>query len=428
MFDDVTHPAHCCNNNSENPQSSPPDYSFQPEVVAYAIAAIAAGENPLIVSPTGSGKSHIIADIISALREGRKNVLVITHRREIITQISQKLHALGIKHGVILAGVDPRPMEAVQVASVQTLWIRGIKNNAMIRPAADVIIIDEAHHTPAATYTKIIESYPEARIVGCTATPCRGDGRGLGGAFSKIIEAPQVAALITRGVLVKTIVYTPVTVNLKGVKTVKGDYHEGQLAHRMDTPQLIGDIGENYAKFGQNRKTVVFAVNVAHSMHICEEFIRLGFKAEHLDGDTPVETRNATLARLKSGETQIISNCMILTEGFDCPDIGCIILARPTKKMGLYRQMLGRALRGAPGKTDAIVIDHSGAVRAHGLAEDHVDWFLDPDLKARSSEAHQSRGDGEQSRGLLECSQCSALRVGGQPCPNCGFLPRRPPK
>jgi superfamily II DNA or RNA helicase len=100
VFEDVTHPAHCCNNNSENPQSSPPDYSFQPEVVAYAIAAIAAGENPLIVSPTGSGKSHIIADIIRLLREGRKNVLVVTHRREIITQISQKLHALGIRHGV----------------------------------------------------------------------------------------------------------------------------------------------------------------------------------------------------------------------------------------------------------------------------------------------------------------------------------------
>ena len=178
MFDDVTHPAHCCNNNSENPQSSPPDYSFQPEVVASAIAAIAAGENPLIVSPTGSGKSHIIADIIRLLREGRKNVLVITHRREIITQISQKLH--GIRHGVILAGVDPRPMEAVQVASVQTLWIRGIRNNAMIRPAADVIIIDEAHHTPAATYTKIIEFIsrgPHCRMHG-HAMPRRWAGAG----------------------------------------------------------------------------------------------------------------------------------------------------------------------------------------------------------------------------------------------------------
>jgi superfamily II DNA or RNA helicase len=147
-------------------------------------------------------------------------------------------------------------------------------------------------------------------------------------------------------------------------------------------------------------------------------------RAEHLDGSTPKDEREAILARLAFGDTEVVANYMVLTEGFDCPDIGCCILARPTKKMGLYRQMVGRGLRPAPGKTDVVILDHSGAVFQHGLPEDRVQWSLDPDRRAISPE-HQKR-QSSRYRKLIECSQCSTLRVGGQPCPNCGFLPRRP--
>jgi hypothetical protein len=115
---------------------------------------------------------------------------------------------------------------------------------------------------------------------------------------------------------------------------------------------------------------------------------------------------------------------MVLTEGFDCPDIGCIILARPTKKMGLFRQMIGRGLRPAPGKSDVVILDHSGAVFEHGLPEDRVVWPLNPDLRATAPE-HTKRQSRYESK-LIECSQCSTLRLGGKPCPNCGFLPKRP--
>ena len=116
---------------------------------------------------------------------------------------------------------------------------------------------------------------------------------------------------------------------------------------------------------------------------------------------------------------------MVLTEGFDCPDIGCIILARPTKKMGLFRQMIGRGLRPADGKSDCVILDHSGAVFRHGLPEDHVEWTLDPDQRAEAP-AHVARLE-RNAPALLECSQCGALRLGGKPCPCCGFLPQRPP-
>jgi DNA repair protein RadD len=239
-----------------------------------------------------------------------------------------------------------------------------------------------------------------------------------------MIECPQIAALIEQKHLVKSKIYAPVNPNLIGVRTVKGDYHEGQLAERMDTAKLVGDVVTHWHKYGERRRTVAFACSVGHSIHIRDEFVKSGVCAEHLDGSTPMAERDAILARLASGETEVVTNCMVLTEGWDMPEVGCCILARPTKKMGLFRQMIGRVLRPADGKTDAAVLDHSGAVFRHGLPEEHVEWTLSPDKKAHS-ETHQKRLR-RDAPALLECSQCTALRTAGQPCPACGFLPKRP--
>jgi superfamily II DNA or RNA helicase len=242
-----------------------------------------------------------------------------------------------------------------------------------------------------------------------------------------IIECPQVAELIEQKHLVKTRVYAPAEPDLKGVRVQAGDYVESQLAERMDQPKLVGDIVTHWHKYGERRKTVCFAVNVAHSVHLRDEFIKSGVKAEHIDGSTPKPERDASLARLASGEIELITNCMVLTEGWDMPEAGCCILARPTRKMGLYRQMIGRVLRPALGKTDAIILDHSGAVFRHGFAEDPVEWVLSLDLRSTSAK-HTARCEpGSKSR-LLECSQCSAIRVAGEPCPACGFLPQAPPR
>jgi DNA repair protein RadD len=185
------------------------------------------------------------------------------------------------------------------------------------------------------------------------------------------------------GYLVKTRVYAPIRPNLRGVRIRRGDYVEGELAERMDNPKLIGDIVTHWHKYGQPRKTVAFACNVAHSLHIRDEFVRSGVRAEHLDGATPDDERDAILARLETGETELVSNCMVLTEGWDMPEVGCAILARPTRQMGLFRQMIGRVLRPADGKPDAVILDHSGAVFAHGLPEDRVEWTLDPERRVR---------------------------------------------
>jgi DNA repair protein RadD len=177
-----------------------------------------------------------------------------------------------------------------------------------LRPAADLIFIDEAHHVPAKSYLDLIEAYPSARIIGLTATPCRGDGRGLGGVFESMVDLVQVQDLIDKGFLVPTKVYAAPPPNLKGVGTAQGDYIGSQLAAKMDTDRLVGNILVEWMKRAEGRKTVVFASGVGHSVHIRDEFLKFGIKAAHIDGKTPKDERDEILSALKRGDIQLVTN------------------------------------------------------------------------------------------------------------------------
>lgn len=401
---------------------------YQLEVIEQFERTVAAGKRRVIlVAPTGSGKTVIAAEIIRRAVAAGKRVLFIAHRRELIVQAGERLWAHGIDSGTIQAGFPPRPGEPVQVASIQTLWARAIRTAKIPLPMADIVIVDEAHHQRATTYERIVGSYPTATILGLTATPCRGDGRGLGNAFDELIECPQVPALIKLGHLVGTRVFAPSTPDLKGVKTVMGDYQERALSRRVNTDDLVGDVVTHWHRLAERRRTVAFAVDVAHSVHIRNEFIHSGVRAAHIDGGTPKDERDRILAQLKSGEVELVSNCMVLTEGWDSPDVACCILARPTKNMGLFRQMIGRVLRPAAGKTDALILDHSGAVFEHGFVEDEVRWELAEDRQAENTTKFSGAGNVGKGRQLTSCPKCAAVRLEGDGCSVCGWMPAPKP-
>jgi DNA repair protein RadD len=410
---------------------SPPTLRpYQLDVIARIESEIAAGRSRICVAaPTGSGKTVIAADLIAKNVACGKRVLFIVHRRELTDQTSQKLHTFGLDHGIIQAGYPTRPGARVQVASIQTLHSRALRSCTIDLPAADVLFVDEAHHARARTYEKLIAAYPHAIIIGLTATPCRGDGRGLGNIFQVLVECPSVAALATAGYLVPVKIFAPVRPDLSGISIARGDYVESQLAERMNTAPLVGDIVEHWYRLGEGRRTVVFTVNVAHSIHVRNEFRRSGVLAEHIDGSTPVEERKQILARFAAGTVDVVCNCAVLTEGWDRPEASCLILARPTRSLGLYRQMVGRVQRPAPaiGKTDAVILDHSGAVFVHGFPDDETIWTLREDRRAENRD-HRIRGHDNHAPALTTCPECSAVRFAGKPCTVCGWRPVKKPK
>ena len=277
---------------------------YQIDVVDKVEQALGTAARPLLVAPTGSGKTVIAAEIIRREVAKYRTVMFLAHRREIITQTSAKLTANGVRHGIVMAGMEPRPMELVQVASIDTLHVRGVRSKAMALPSADLLIFDEAHRARGRTREQLIALYPNATLLGMTATPCRGDGRGLGNIFDTMIECPQVADLIMGGFLVRSRIYAPVDPDLRGVRTQQGDYVVGQLERRMNTDDLVGDVVEHWLKYGERRRTVCFAVGVEHSVHIRNEFVQGG------DGRPAVRClRMATAAtrtshRLRRGRTR----------------------------------------------------------------------------------------------------------------------------
>lgn len=309
----------------------------------------------------------------------------------------------------------------MQIASVQTLHARAVRSSKIEPPPAALLVVDEAHHARAQTYRAILQQYPSAIVVGLTATPCRGDGRGLGNLFETMVECPQVAELIKGGFLVPSLVYAPSRPDLAGVEVRRGDYVESQLAERVDTRQLVGDIVVHWLRLANRRKTVVFATGVQHSVHIRDQFRVAGVWAEHLDGSTPTGERDAILAKLAAGTVDVVCNAMVLTEGWDCPSASCLVLARPSKSLGLFRQMVGRVLRPAPGKFDALILDHAGAVFEHGLPEEPITWKLSEDQRAENA-THGLRTR-QRMPTLTICPECAAIRLQGQPCGSCGWRP-----
>lgn len=329
-------------------------------------------------------------------------------------------------HGVIMANHHLwQPRRLTQVASVDTLRNRlRVDEDGKRRwdPVAKIIIIDEAHRSTAPSYETICAAHPEAVVLGLTATPCRQNGKGLGAFYEQLVMVAQPSELVRDGFLMEPTIYAPQTPDLEKVHVSDGDYNTKELQIAVDRPGLIGGVVQHFDLLvGHGRRSVVFAAGVEHSIHLRDRFREAGYLAEHIDGDTPAPERAEILRKINSGEIEVVTNCGILTEGWDLPNLDAVVLARPTKSLALYLQMIGRVLRPAPGKLRALVLDHAGNVDRHGWPTCDRDWELSTGASKTKPES------------LKNCPRCgyvmpSTARI----CEACQFVfvvkPKPPPE
>ena len=370
---------------------------------------------PLLVLPTGGGKTFVFCYIASNAANRGNKTLILVHRQELLRQTSDSLTALGVRHGLIAPGASPRFGELVQVASVQTI-VRRFDQIQSAGWSPDLIVPDEAHHATAGTWRQVLDRWRSARILGVTATPCRMDGSGLGEVFDAMIEGPQIADLIDAGHLSPPTVYAPpVVADLTGVRTRAGDYAKNELAERIDRPTVTGDAVAHYARICPGVPAIAFCVSVAHAEHVAEQFRAAGWNAASLDGSMPDADRKQRIADLAAGRLHVLTSCDIISEGTDIPVVGAAILLRPTKSLGLYLQQVGRALRLFPGKVEAIILDHVGNVAQHGLPDEPRDWSLEGRAKGK-----RAAPDGPPPP--LTCDGCfrQIRRPAPPACPTCG--------
>lgn len=343
--------------------------NYQIKVKEEILLALKDSRSVLLQLPTGGGKTIVMGSIVDSCNkrpQGVYKTLTVAHRDELIDQTADRyFNQFGIYTGKIKSGVKPDYSINHQVASVATM-VNRIEN---FNP--NVILIDEAHHASASTYQKLVKAYPNAKIIGVTATPYRLSGEGLINTFEKIVLGPTVEELEKAGSLVAAKILVD-RIDLSKVKMSKGDYDERQLNEAMIESEKVLSIVDTYIEKGEGKQMVVYATSIEHSKMIVEAFNWRGIKAAHVDGLS--NDRHVIFRKFKSKEIQIISNVGIATEGNDIPSIEIISLARPTKSLSLFLQMVGRGSRPMQGKAEYLIFDHANNVFEHGLPNKNHDW------------------------------------------------------
>jgi len=368
---------------------------------------------PLVVSPTGSGKTVMFSHIAHGAGQKNKRVWILVHRAELVEQTSRTMRQIGIHHGIIAAGWPIDPLPHVQVVSVQTVVRR---TGGLIPP--DLIIVDECHHAAAGTWGKILAAFPKAIRLGFTATPERLDGKGLASAFDCMVKGPEVGWLIENQFLTQPKYYAPPNqLNLDGLTVRAGDYAKDEVSAAVDKPSITGDAVSHYRRLCDGAPAVAFCASVAHAEHVAQAFADAGYRAATIDGTLDRQDRRARVRGLADGSIQVLTSCEIISEGFDIPSVTAAILLRPTKSLGMHLQQVGRVLRIAPNKPHAIILDHVGNCLRHGLAEEEREWNLEGRKKRK-----KKVGDDDDAPPVRQCPKCYACHVPAPTCPECGHV------
>ena len=363
----------------------------------------------LFVLPTGGGKTVLFSHITEATAARGNRVCVLVHRQELLRQASASLSRLGVPHGLIAANRSMDLSQAVQVASVQTMARRLHK---LPRDFFQLLVVDEAHHSNAGTWARVLEHCCRARVLGVTATPCRGDGRGLGEWYSAMVQGPSAAWLTERGYLAPARVLAPPGFETRGLRKRMGDFDMRQAGEILQAGQAMGDCLSHYRQHLAGRTAIAFCCSVPHAEAVAELFNRHGVAAASIDGKMRKDPGRieGLLSDLAAGRLKVLTSCELIGEGVDVPSVAGCILLRPTQSVSLHLQMIGRCLRPQPGKI-AVILDHVGNTQRLGHHLEEREWTLDGTPKR----------DREKAPSVKVCPKCfSAMPSAARECPDCG--------
>jgi superfamily II DNA or RNA helicase len=365
---------------------------------------------PVLVMPTGSGKTTVLAHLLRKRRE--RPVLFLCPWRQLVFQGAERFEQHHLPTGILMGSRKPQEGQTVHVASIQTAARRKLGDYSLV-------VVDECHRAVSRSCLALLDKYPNAKLLGLTATPVRLDGKPLSRAFDELLEPVSVQRLIEMKHLVPPRVYAPPEkLDLSKVRysRIKRDYASGSAGKAMSKPKLLGDAIAHWRKHANGRATFIYCCNVDHADHVCETFNRAGIVTEQIDGSTSKTARAEIFERLALGTTCCVTNIGVLTEGVDFPKLRCQILLRPTLSMGLHLQIIGRGLRPSAGKGDCIVLDHADNFRRHGFPQDERRWSL----KGRKKQTKPRKGQPPKAK---QCPKCKAMvPPSTYHCPHCDHV------
>ena len=374
----------------------------------------AGAKAPAFVLPTGGGKTTIFGDMSRSAVDKGKRVVILAHRRELITQAADRLQLFGLDPARVMPGGrggDGRSF----VASVQTL-----QNRLGEIPEPDLLVVDECHHAPAGQWANIRAAWPNARYVGFTATPVRSDGRGLREAFDTLLLGPSTRWLTDNGFLVPAQTFAPDEPDLSGVKRRMGEFDPMGLVEALERGRVVGNAVATWRHhFPHGGRAVAFCASLAHARKVAAQFNAAGVRAAVLTGSDKDVHRDATLAALRTGAVEVVCNVGIISEGFDLPDLDAVIWLCATESLGKWIQGNGRTLRPADGKTLALILDHVGNTWRHGMYDEEHEWTLDGRKAKPREQTHTEEG---QALSLVRCGRCFTMHPKAPVCPRCGMV------
>lgn len=387
----------------------------------------------LMQKATGAGKTRTAAYIVEKYSSTGRQVLWLVHRDELLMQAAMTFAENGIRHRVVAAKSSERAIRAEQfrefskchvddsaqvvVASIQTIVRRKDKID-WLQPSQ--IVADEAHLSLSTTWREVISWWPDARLLGLTATPTRLDGQSFnrkeGGLYDVMVQGPSPAELMRWGNLATYELYAPPLEFKKGVKQkIKGgDFDAKTLAEEFDTPVIYGDVVDHYRRYSHGKPAIGFCPTVAVSEKFAQAFRDAGYRAIALDGCTDDAIRRRSLKQLATGEMDVIMSVSILVEGTDVPYATTALWLRRTQSLSMYLQGTGRVLRPHPDKECAIILDFVGVTKLHGYPDDDREWSLSGKVKRTRRESD------EEDVGIQTCPKCRALHPPAPACPKCG--------